>query len=161
METNLGAAGIAALAEQLGELGLDMSRVTLGQDDAGAYVSDGTNVTRCTSLEEMRVAAVVMATGAGAAGRANLPGDWTVRGRVIVARTEHAYYGRMPTRREILRDVARMLQAGQTVESARMVPNKYRAGRSDLIIVAVHCDDDYPTRRARSLVVMNAADGAS
>ena len=161
METNLGAAGIAALAEQLGELGLDMSRVTLGLDDAGAYVSDGTNVTRCTSLEEMRAAAVVMAGGAGAVGRATLPGDWTVRGRVIVARTEHAYYGGMPTCREILRDVACMLRAGQAVESACMVPNKYRPGRSDLVIVAVHCDDDYPTRRARSLAVISAAGGAS
>jgi hypothetical protein len=161
MDTNLGAALIAALAESLGELGLDMSRVTLGQDDAGAYVSDGTTVTRCTSIEEMRTAALIMAGGARPALRATLPGDWTVRGRVIVARTEHAYYGGMPTRREILRDVALMLRAGQTVESARMVPNKYHPGRSDLVIVAVHCGDDYRTRRERSLTVVNAAPGAS
>ena len=134
--------------------------MTLGLDDAGAYVSDGTNVTRCTSRDEMRAAAVVMAGGAGAVGRANLPGGWTVRGRVIVARSEHAYYGGMPTRRGIFRDVACMLQAGQTVESARMVPSKYHR-LAVFVIVAVHCDDDYPTRRARSLAVVNAAGGAS
>lgn len=83
--------------------------------------------------------------------KTNIPGDWTAHGSVIVARSERAYYGGMPTRSEILRDIARMLQAGQTVESASMVPNECHPGRSDLIIVAVAADDDYRTRRAQSL----------
>ncbi len=71
-----------------------------------------------------------------------LPGDWTTRGTVIIESSEISYGANELSRVEILRDVARMIQAGQTVVSCAMVTDARRAMtdayRTSLVIRAEH-----------------------
>jgi len=90
----------------------------------------------------------------------NLPGDWTTRGTVIVATSEISYGANELSRVEILRDVARMIQAGQTVVYCGMVTDTRRATtdvyRTSLVIRGEHRGEDYATRRAASVACVGS-----
>lgn len=86
-----------------------------------------------------------------------MPGDWTTRGTVIVAKTENFYFAGMPSRVELLRDVAECIRMGQTVTFCGMVENKPTAKhRTSLVIRAEHRGEDYMTRRANSIAVVGS-----
>lgn len=84
---------------------------------------------------------------------ANLPGDWQTNGTIIIKSTENFYNAGMPSRAELLRDVALIVAAGQTVTFCGMVPNKYR---TSLVVRAEHRSEDYVTRRANSVAVIGS-----